>query len=222
MSEVIVLAVLSLAGTIIGAAIGGFATVEAAKIKARADGKSVDSGSPPCALIGLFASLAAVVGLVLGLWFATIIIQRIGTNEAESKPSGTEQPFISPTPTIAAPGQKHTCIESEHTFVGDAWVSEPFFPNSTGRFKTFTHCPPKSTVQYNAIAIDDKLAKVERVCSNSTTDITHLFESYKVQDEILLHWRSSRIDLEPDCRIDFTVEDENPPQMGLMIKSSEP
>lgn len=117
----------------------------------------------------------------------------------------------------------HTCVPSEYTFLGDSWVSAAtFIPTIQGETKIFSHCPPSASVQYNSIAIDDEISRVERVCSQSKSDITHFFESYSETNELLPHYRSSSIDLTPDCRIDFVIKDITGVNIGLMIKSSGP
>jgi len=123
----------------------------------------------------------------------------------------------------ASSPDRNSCLATEHTFLGDGWVSQPVFrPTAAGASHIFSHCPPMTTIQYDSIAVDDEVQKVELVCHSSTTDITSLFEPFSVEGELLLHWRSSRITLESGCRIDFTIRDRAGVQVGLQIKKSQP
>lgn len=105
--------------------------------------------------------------------------------------------------------------------LGIGWTSPPVFVLATnGAVRTFSHCPPSTTIQYDAIAVDDKLYKVELVCSDGTEDIRSLFDLFYVEGEKLVHYKSAVIDLGADCRIDFTVQDTEGGNVGLMIKGS--
>jgi hypothetical protein len=118
---------------------------------------------------------------------------------------------------------QNQCLPTQYTFIGDGWVSPPtFLATDTGATRIFSHCPPMATIQYNAIAVDDHVEKVELVCISSTTEITDLFTPYKKEDQDLLFWRSSRITLESQCRIDFTISDYAGVNIGLQINGSEP
>jgi hypothetical protein len=70
MSEGIVVALIGFAGAVLGAAIAGFAAIAAAGTKK--EGQT----SLSCGLLGLFASLGAAGGLVLGALFGSTLIQR--------------------------------------------------------------------------------------------------------------------------------------------------
>lgn len=84
MSEGIVIALIGFAGAILGAAIAGFATLTAAGTK----GKSNESIS--CSLIGLFASIGAAGGFVIGGFFGASLMQQ----SPQVPPlSPTQQPF---------------------------------------------------------------------------------------------------------------------------------
>ncbi|GIV87164.1 MAG: hypothetical protein KatS3mg054_1193 [Chloroflexus sp.] len=87
MSEGIVIALIGLLGSVLGAAIAGFAAVAAAGIKGKGE------GSVSCGLVGLLASLGAAGGLVLGAFFGAYLMQ-----------GRTSQPTIQSNPT-ALPSQ---------------------------------------------------------------------------------------------------------------------
>lgn len=116
-----------------------------------------------------------------------------------------------------------SCLPTSHSFLGRGWSSAAtFLRTETGAVKVFSHCPPMATIQYNAIAVDDEIERVELICGQRVVDITERFAPYKASNNILLHWRSSRIELTDDCRIDFTIRDTQGDRIGLMIKESEP
>lgn len=113
------------------------------------------------------------------------------------------------------------CVASPNTELGIGWTSPPMFVStSNGATRTFSHCPPSTKVQYDSIAVDDELSKVERVCSNGTEEIQSLFEPFYLEGEKLVHYKSAVIDLGADCRVDFTIQDNDGSNVGLMIKSS--
>lgn len=115
------------------------------------------------------------------------------------------------------------CLPTQYTSIGNGWTSGPMFVSAqTGGTKTFTHCPPMTTIKYDSIAVDDEISKVELVCGDGATDISAFFTPFKVDGKLLLHWRSSRIELKQNCRIDFTIKDSAGVNIGLMIKESEP
>ena len=132
----------------------------------------------------------------------------------------------SPTPqtlTNTSLPSQNSCLATEHTFLGNGWVSQAvFILTQSGASRIFSHCPPMTTIQYNSMSVDDEIQKVELVCRNSLTDITGFFQPFSVEGELLLHWRSSRITLESECRIDFTIKDSAGVNIGLQIKKSEP
>ncbi|MGC1377357.1 MAG: hypothetical protein WA821_14090 [Anaerolineales bacterium] len=143
-----------------------------------------------------------------------------------SQATDTLQPAVDEThlsPTNVSQLSTLSCLSTQYSSLGKGWTSEAMFlPTRKGATRIFTHCPPMTTIQYDSIAVDDEITKVELVCSDSTIDISSLFIPYKVPNQILLFWRSSRIELKQNCRIDFTIHDTQGDQIGLMIKESEP
>jgi hypothetical protein len=146
-------------------------------------------------------------------------------------PASTENtPIHTPIPTPsstlaseAASPSRNSCLPTEHEPLGNRWVSDDIFlPTEKGASRIFSHCPPMTTIEYDEIAVDDHIEKVELVCKNSTTDITGLFQSYEVEGKDLDYWQSSRITLESECRIDFTIRDTEGVNIGLVIEKSGP
>jgi len=131
-----------------------------------------------------------------------------------------------PTALIKPPSKKEflsTCLQSPYTSLGNGWTSNAMFlPTKKGAIKTFSHCPPETTIQYNSIAVDDELIQVILVCDDNTKDITNQFTQFSVENELLPFWRSSRIQLKQNCRIDFVVRDTKGENIGMMIKRSKP
>lgn len=72
MSEGIIVALISVAGAIIGAAITAFGSIAAAERKN-------DSSKMGCGLLGFIASTGALGGLVLGAVFAVLLTQFTGS-----------------------------------------------------------------------------------------------------------------------------------------------
>ena len=146
------------------------------------------------------------------------------TNTPTPKPTNTPKPpTVTSTPVTPAQATTHTCVSSGYQSLGNRWVSPAtFIPVAQGSTVTLSHCPPASSVQYSEIAVDDEILKVEKVCSQSTTDITVLFEKFTKSNKILPYYRSARIDLEPDCRIDFIIKDTAGENAGLVIEGSQP
>ncbi|MGB9845761.1 MAG: family 16 glycoside hydrolase [Methanothermobacter tenebrarum] len=95
MSEGIVVALIGFAGAVLGAAIAGFAAITAAG--AKKEGQT----SLSCGLLGLFASLGAAGGLVLGALFGSTLIQRtmplqsVPTQPSSTTPSPLTTPSLS-------------------------------------------------------------------------------------------------------------------------------
>ncbi len=145
----------------------------------------------------------------------------VPTNTPVPQPTDTLVPIATNTasPTLTS----HQCIQSESYTLLSSWTTAPVFLESqSGEVKTFSHCPPGNSVQYNSIAVDDQLIRVEKVCGTSTVDVSNDFVMFTVDGELLPHYRSTLIDLSPDCRIDFIIQDTIGEKIGLIIKSSEP
>lgn len=117
------------------------------------------------------------------------------------------------------------CLSSPYADLGDSWTSAPFFTeNNNFQSVVFTHCPPQTSIQYLSIAIDDDLEHVEMVCEdeNENLDLTTYFHPFDIENEELLHWKSDRIELKQNCRIDFTIADIKGVSVGMQIKKSQP
>jgi len=114
-------------------------------------------------------------------------------------------------------------VDECYIYLGTGFTSAPtFYPTTTGGTKIFTHSPTSKTIQYESICIDDELQEVELVCADGTTDIKELFTPFTVANEELLHYRSSRIELKQNCRIDFAVKDTKGDKIGMQVKLSVP
>jgi len=87
MSENLLIAIIGLTGAVLAALIGAFGAIAAAEIKGK--GKAQDKSTGGCGMIGLAASFAGAIGLVLGLLFATSLVQQLG--------SATPKPTAPPT-----------------------------------------------------------------------------------------------------------------------------
>lgn len=138
-----------------------------------------------------------------------------------------EPPTTPPDSSPSTPAaMAHTCVQGNHLLISSSWKSgAEFSPAGFDDRRVYSHCPPANTVQYGSIAVDDILEKVEKVCTGSVTEIGNAFTPYNVPGQILTHYRSERIDLAPDCRIDFTIKDDpslGGENIGLQIKDSQP
>ena len=91
MSENLLIAIIGLIGAVLGGLIGAFGAMAAVEVKSKT-GSTMVGG---CGIVGLVASTAGAVGLVLGLLFAASIVQRL-----ELTPS---QPVTQPTPAESKP-----------------------------------------------------------------------------------------------------------------------
>jgi len=127
MSEGIVVALIGFAGAVLGAAIAGFAAIAAAGTKK--EGQT----SLSCGLLGLFASLGAAGGLVLGTLFGSTLIQRTmspqPTNPISVQP---QQPtgkastvtFATPTPLAASSLVKGILLYEDNFDNSSGWNVE--------------------------------------------------------------------------------------------------
>lgn len=98
MSEGITVALIGFAGAVLGAAIAGFAAIAAAG--AKKEGQT----SLSCGLLGLFASLGAAGGLVLGALFGSTLIQRTAPQQPINPISiQSPQPTSNPNSVIFTP-----------------------------------------------------------------------------------------------------------------------
>lgn len=140
----------------------------------------------------------------------------------------TANPSILPTDTVQpaniAPTaiSNHLCVPTQYQDLGNSWTVGLFPPTTQGSVTIFSHCPPSNTIQYNEFAVDDKLIKVEKVCSDSTTDITNMFTEFTVQGELLPHYKSELIDVGADCRVNFHAQDIYGGNSGVIIMSAQP
>gem|GEM_PF-4210971 len=128
-----------------------------------------------------------------------------------STPSPQPPSQLLPTNTPTAQSLAHSCIKSEYSSLGNGWTSPELFSRYTvkGETRIYSHCPPSSSIQYTSIVADDLIVDVIRVCSQSSNSVHSLFKPFTVEGELLQYYRSSQIDLKPDCRIDFVVQDDN-------------
>ncbi len=95
MSEGIMIAIIGLIGTILGAAIGAFAAL--IKSGMGTSGNGTQSG---CAIVGLIASLAGAIGLVVGVSFGVFITGQLNNdnNQQPTQEIITEVVVITTTP----------------------------------------------------------------------------------------------------------------------------
>lgn len=102
MSENVIISIIGLAGTLLGAIISAYATMRATKHKSEGVGTTQASGGSSCKLIGLGAIAALVGGLVVGaicLLGGTIFAAFIIADQATTLQPGTTSTF----PTISTP-----------------------------------------------------------------------------------------------------------------------
>jgi len=125
MSEGIAVALIGFAGAVLGAAIAGSATIWAAGIKR---GSNI-----PCGLLGLFASLGAAVGLVLGALFGSTLMQRtmspqpthpISVQPQQPTGKATTVTFATSTPLTASPLVKGRLLYEDNFDNSSRWNVE--------------------------------------------------------------------------------------------------
>lgn len=194
MSEGIIIALIGLAGAVIGAAITGFATIVAHQPRSSTGSRS------SCGTIGLIASVGAAVGLVLGAILGVFLVQQIAPS----------------------PGPDPAPISSSAINLGSGWTPSHISPANGDKYRTYSHYP-RSDLRYLNVHVDDDLHKVEKVCHDGTTDITHLFRRRGdiTNEEGLPHYQSEPIE-RAGCRIDFRVVDNYGGNMGIDIIEAEP
>jgi hypothetical protein len=173
----------------------------------------------------IVAIVSCIATIVFGIAqiYTPEIRHRLGLDSVgPTSPLSLVSPIIQSISDI--PTTKLSCLPTQYTFLGDDWSSSPtFLQIEDVETQTFSHCPPTTTIQYDLLAVDDQLEKVELVCADGTTDITSLFGSpFVVENEELLHWKSSRIEFRQNCRIDFTIKDTKGSHIGMQIKLSSP
>jgi len=96
MSEGILIALIGVAGAVIGAAITGSAAIIAASIKGREQNINVGTS---CGMLILSAAVGAAVGLVLGAAFGVMLIRQIMPTPT---PPPTTVQELTPPPTISS------------------------------------------------------------------------------------------------------------------------
>ncbi|TSC60991.1 MAG: hypothetical protein Greene041614_1233, partial [Parcubacteria group bacterium Greene0416_14] len=140
----------------------------------------------------------------------------------------SSQPTTQPLPTkVSIQSVTHSCLKSAYISLGEGWTSPDLLSpyGFKGETRIYSHCPPSPSVIYNSIVVDDLLKDVRKVCKQSDTSVWNYFESLSMEDKKLTHYKSSPINLAPDCRIDFHIQDDagkGGDNMGMMIKSSSP
>ena len=97
MSENLLVAIIGLTGAAFAAFIGAFGAIAAARIKGKDENGSVNSSGFSCGIIGLAASVMGVIGLVLGVFFGSFIVQNTGA--ADPQPTVIVQQPVSTAPT---------------------------------------------------------------------------------------------------------------------------
>jgi hypothetical protein len=77
MSEGLIIALIGLAGAILGALLSGFFSVIVAGMNSKNDSKSGNKNPMSCATVGLFISIGGIVGLVVGAFFGLFLFQQL-------------------------------------------------------------------------------------------------------------------------------------------------
>ena len=91
-----------------------------------------------------------------------------------------------------------------------------------GHSKVYSHCPPAESIRYIEISGDDYISKIELVCQDSTTDITHLFSQIDKPNELLPYYESQLIQVPDGCLINFTVTDTKGVNVGIIFRATIP
>lgn len=113
MSDNIVVALISMVGALLGALIGAFGTIEAAKIKEKSS--TTKQSGVSCGWIGLIASVMAVIGLVLGAIFASSLLGVRTTG------SGSQTPRIFSADSTSIPEISNNLSSTPKIQVGPYW-----------------------------------------------------------------------------------------------------
>jgi len=140
-----------------------------------------------------------------------VVISEIGVKEEII--SAIVEAVVSSTPEISP-------LISEYPSLGSNWTA--FFEDdisTSGLVYTLSHYP-LSSIRYIDVTVDDELEHVELVCHDTQKDIRELFSPLIIEGEVLPHYQSERIEVQPGCRIDFTIKDILGVKISIKIISS--
>jgi hypothetical protein len=101
MSEGVIIALISFASAVVGAAITGFATVVASGNKAKNENQGSSSSPVSCAVVGLVASIGAGGGLVLGALFGLSLVRADNPSTTSNNPVISQPTSAIPNPTLS-------------------------------------------------------------------------------------------------------------------------
>ena len=135
----------------------------------------------------------------------------------QNEPQPTIAPPITSQPSTAViqtpsseqpPSNRRTsCLSSPFGSLGSNWSGRVSEAVSQGTSRTYSHCPPETSIRYREMGFDDDVSKVVIVCPSESIDVTASFYRLDRPEEILPVYRSSSLTVPDGCRIDFTVID---------------
>lgn len=233
MSEGVIIALISFATAVLGAAITGFATVAAAGLKEKSDGK----GSISCAIVGLVASIGAIGGLVLGAFFGVFLLQKaVGgiPTELSTPTQLASLPETNPTQSIIFTDTPQTIIQQP--LIPTSTPSLPPLPLPEGYISIGKHYLGMGSsdkagnqvyshfisgkIQYTRVMADDDIDKIELVCTDKVVDITERFYPIpKLDGDLFPNYASEVLEIPSNCRIDFYVIDIYGVASGIRVNS---
>jgi len=136
----------------------------------------------------------------------------------DTTPSATPAPVVPPaTASPTAPALLFPDVNN----IGSDWEVEVSDPAEVGEQKTYSHYPP-SSVQYDALFIDDELVSVEYICTDESQnrDMIGWFARAEEAVDGVVPYESWPIDFfRQGCRIDITVENTEGATLGLRFIS---
>ncbi len=147
MSDTIIIALITVVGTILGAAIGAFGSIEAAKVKAKGNNDKPNGIS--CAAVGLAASVMAMGGLLVSVVLGGIFVNMFSGKEQSQQqyvePPPITAPSISPTEGMQAdivPTQRTPPVQEDATMpsVRVQSTTEPLQSVGIGCYCTSPDC----------------------------------------------------------------------------------
>lgn len=128
MSEGIIVALISVTGAVIGAAITGFASIATAERKN-------DSSKMGCGLLGFITSVGALGGLILGAVFAVLLTQFTGSTKGTSNTeNSTSQPTMGIVSTTILEAEAPTPHVGEVQFCPPVGSSNAIFVEGLTEF----------------------------------------------------------------------------------------
>jgi len=143
-------------------------------------------------------------------------------------PSATPDtaPSVTPTDVVPVATVSPTAVPTAQApffpdinNLGSDWEVEVSDPADPGEEKTYTHYPP-STVQYDALFVDDELVAVDYICIDETRDLTGWFSQAEEAVDGVVPLKSWPIDFfRQGCRIDLTVKNTKGDTVGLRFES---